>query len=299
MRLIQPILTDKFECLASKCPANCCQGWNVVWREKEINRLRSCGNKELCAKIPESFSGEEDYQHIVMDENGKCPFLTEKGLCEIHKTVGESYLSYTCREYPKIARVCGDIILRSCKTSCFAVMEMLCRSKSCMKTEECLAHELHAVVSPEQDGARRARLFLIIKDMFSSADMIAAFEQVVVALEGTIKHGTADRFKNVFSIELIRGRRGGFTKKFGQYALNNIVKAAFWEWMITGWDSDLTISENLSCFLFFAKAIRIAADGAAANAKHEDEIFCTMSDIISVMLSEKNTTVRVWKNLSL
>ncbi len=297
MRLIQPILTDRFTCLAGKCPTTCCQNWNVVWREKEINHLRSAGNKELTAKLPDCFEGEGEYKKIKMDENGKCPFLTEKGLCEIHKNLGKNFLSYTCREYPKIARVCGDIIIRSCKTSCFAVMEMLCHSKNCMKTEQCSAEQLHAVVSPVEDGAKRARLFLAVKELFGMQNFIAEMEVLVEGLDGVIVEDTAEKFKEIFGIEIIEGKEDLFLKKFGNYAINNIIKAVYWEWMIAGWESELTITENISCFLFFAKAVRMAADGIVTKTKNESEIICSLCDIISVILSEKNTTMRTWESI--
>lgn len=297
MRLIQPRITDRFTCLAGKCPQTCCQSWNVVWREKEINHLKSSGNKEICAKIHEVFSGEGDYQNIIMDENGKCPFLTEYGLCEIHKELGKNFLSYTCREYPKIARICGDIILRSCKTSCYAVMESLCYNKNCMKTEECFAQELHAVVSPHQDGARRARVFLIIKEHFEDPDIMPAIKEAVSEFEGFSVNNIAERFKEIFGIDIIQGKKGLFIKKFGQFALNNIIKAAFLEWLINGWEESLSIADNISCFLFFAKAIRLAADGAATHAGNKSDILCTMCDIISIILSEKKTTVNTWDKI--
>lgn len=300
MRLIQPRMVDKFICIADKCPDNCCHRWNIIWRSSEINRLKSSGNEEICAKISESFVGEGEYFRIKFDEEEKCPFLTDENLCEIHKNLGKKYLSYTCREYPKIARLCGDIIIRSCRTACYAVMETLCTQKNCMRTEECNAQQLHAVISPEQDGAQRARLFLNIREIFGTSDMVGKLEKKSRELGAEIidHRKTQEIFSRIFGWNIICGRHGSFGSKLGGFAINNIITAMFWEWLMIGWDSKLTMEQNFSCFMFCVYALQLAADGAADKAESNEVLFCTVSDFISALMSDKSVTGRIWENIS-
>lgn len=299
MRLIQPRLVDKFICIADKCPDNCCHKWDIVWRENEVNHLKSSGNKKIYAKIPESFVGEGEYFKIKFNEEEKCPFLTDERLCEIHKDLGEKYLSYTCREYPKIARLCGDIIIRSCRISCYAVMETLCTQKNCMKTEECNAQQLHAVISPEQDGAQRARLFLKIRDIFGSSDIAGGLEIKARQLGALTVSNTEQVFSRIFGWDIICGRHGSFGSKFGTFAMNNLITAMFWEWLMIGWDSELTMEQNFSCFMFYVDALQLAADGAADHSESNEVLFCTLCDFISAILSDKTVARRTWQNINI
>ncbi len=136
MKTSEPSYSAKFECLAEKCPESCCIEWDVDIDKKTADYYRSVqgafGDKlrdwmrkenelslseevlqdsELSAisdpsdleedEVPDDglFSGlrEETFR---LNEEARCPFLQDDGLCEIRIRLGYENTPYTCREHP-------------------------------------------------------------------------------------------------------------------------------------------------------------------------------------------------------
>ena len=82
MILKVPSYYEKFHCIADQCKDNCCYGWEIDIDEGTMDYYRSLGGelgKEITSHIRE---GEENT--MIMREDGYCPFLNEKGRCNIH-----------------------------------------------------------------------------------------------------------------------------------------------------------------------------------------------------------------------
>ena len=41
MRYIRPVYYDDFRCVAGKCPASCCEGWQIVIDEESLQKYRN------------------------------------------------------------------------------------------------------------------------------------------------------------------------------------------------------------------------------------------------------------------
>ncbi len=123
MYYIQPKYVEEFTCLAGSCPETCCAGWSVDWSAEEMHKLIE---NKFCENISSFFNKNSDRYSIKMTSQDECPFLNEERLCTVQKELGEEYLSFTCREYPRICRQCGDVFIRVCKTSCVGVVSLLC-----------------------------------------------------------------------------------------------------------------------------------------------------------------------------
>ncbi len=106
MRLCTPDYYNSFTCIADKCEDTCCEAWEVVVDEDTALRYRAC-----TAPIGEKLrtclhhDGED---HIFRLQNGRCPFLRENRLCEIHASIGEENLCRTCALYPRHIEEFGD-----------------------------------------------------------------------------------------------------------------------------------------------------------------------------------------------
>ncbi len=126
----QPRYFSDFHCIGGECPENCCNGWRIDWSRKEIDKLSAAENisPELSELVKTSFVPNEDIEGMMLvkcGENGKCPFLTEEGLCRIQKELGAEYLSYTCTIYPRINIYSGDRFYRFCRISCPVTVKRL------------------------------------------------------------------------------------------------------------------------------------------------------------------------------
>lgn len=145
----QPKFYKDFKCTGDKCPVNCCYGWNIGWKKDEFEKLSSAQMPDsLRMLVNSAFRPEENEQlknkfdyRIKFTDEGKCPLLTESGLCKIQKELGADYLSHTCMVYPRKGYHCGDTLLRTCQLSCIHVMKMICNDENSMELENNRKHD--------------------------------------------------------------------------------------------------------------------------------------------------------------
>jgi len=62
--------------------------------------------------------GEARHARINLDAAARCPFFSQDSLCTIHRDYGESYLSETCTNYPRISRRIDGLIEKPLVLSC-------------------------------------------------------------------------------------------------------------------------------------------------------------------------------------
>ncbi len=55
---------------------------------------------------------------MLNEDDARCPFLNEKGLCSIYINLGEEHLSNTCKYYPRFLFYEGDICFAGISISC-------------------------------------------------------------------------------------------------------------------------------------------------------------------------------------
>ena len=107
-RTIMPKYLDEFNCIGPDCPDTCCKGWKITIDKNTNDKYQNFSNKKMQKIVAESIklmpSEDRDfnsYSYIELDNDDKCPFLTEKGLCGIQLEKDHTYLSYTCATYPR------------------------------------------------------------------------------------------------------------------------------------------------------------------------------------------------------
>ncbi len=276
MRLLQSRLAAEFVCLAKDCPSTCCRDWDIIWHESEVEKLCASDNNFILNKIPTSFSIQDQYRLIKLDEKDRCPFLTGEGLCEIHKELGEEYLSYVCKEYPRISRICDDVILSSCRTSCYAVVDHICRYSDSMDLIVSDISDTTAIISTSDDGKRRLRIFdnKRAASLYSNSDISSIFYKIfgweIITAKTDIEKERAEAALKEYCCEEFE---------------DNLIKAVFLEWLINNFYTEASDEDNLRCFDFCVGAIRLAVVGAAGVAENREQFICTICDFISFLLS--------------
>lgn len=120
-----PEYYNQFQCLASACPATCCAGWQIVIDEKTQEKYRnykgSFGNR-----LKNSIDWENG---TFWQYHGRCAFLNEENLCDIHIEAGHDALCRTCRRYPKHVEVYENEREISLSLSCPAVAKLIMGQK--------------------------------------------------------------------------------------------------------------------------------------------------------------------------
>ncbi len=107
-----------FVCTGSDCPYTCCGGgWNIGIDEETAAFYRTVEG-EMGERLRNCIRKEGNNTFFILNEHGNCPFLNEKGLCDIILNIGEEHLSNTCTYYPRYAFYAGDICFAGVSISC-------------------------------------------------------------------------------------------------------------------------------------------------------------------------------------
>lgn len=97
MKYTVPDYYKEFSCIADKCPATCCAGWQIVIDEKTLKKYKNC-KTAFGNRLANSIDWKEGVFHQY---NRRCAFLDERNLCDIYTEAGEDMFCKTCRLYPR------------------------------------------------------------------------------------------------------------------------------------------------------------------------------------------------------
>lgn len=100
MKAYYPCYYYKFKCIADKCPDSCCKAWEIVIDDETYDRYLDV-KAVIGDRIRKNIITDEDGDRCFKLSGGRCPFLNEKGLCDIHIELGEELTSRICRDHPR------------------------------------------------------------------------------------------------------------------------------------------------------------------------------------------------------
>ena len=93
-----PNYYTEFSCIANKCEATCCAGWQIVVDEESLKKY-----KKVTGDFKQRIKNGVDFKEGVFYQNpGKrCAFLNEQNLCDMYIALGKESFCETCRRYPR------------------------------------------------------------------------------------------------------------------------------------------------------------------------------------------------------
>lgn len=95
---IVPNYYEKFRCIADKCKHNCCIGWEIDIDEDTMELYNSL-DTPMGERIRRNIEGDEP--HFILGKDDRCPFLNEKGLCDIICEHGDGAICDICYLHPR------------------------------------------------------------------------------------------------------------------------------------------------------------------------------------------------------
>ena len=119
-----PDYFDRFHCLVGACPHSCCEKWEVMIDEGSAMLYRGIEGA-LGEKLRSALQQDEEGDLCFLLKGGRCPFLDEENLCEIHRELGEEATSITCREHPRFTEDYGSFREITLSASCPAANHLL------------------------------------------------------------------------------------------------------------------------------------------------------------------------------
>ncbi|MGN1131551.1 MAG: flagellin lysine-N-methylase, partial [Ruminococcus sp.] len=103
-------------CLMGECPSSCCEMWQIVIDEKSLdyyNNFDTEYGRHIQSEI-ECCDGE----YCFKVHNGRCAFLNEQNLCDIHCNIGPKHMADTCRKFPDFTVENKDSLITGQSMSC-------------------------------------------------------------------------------------------------------------------------------------------------------------------------------------
>ncbi len=155
MILRVPSYYKEFRCIADKCKDSCCIGWGIDIDEDTrtyYSGIEGTFGKRLRDALE---TDEEGVVGFKLREDGWCPFLNEKKLCEICITLGEEALSEVCTEYPRFTMEYGNVREKCLCLSCEEVGRLLFSEEENVTFEE---YEIADAWQEEEDTEREMEL---------------------------------------------------------------------------------------------------------------------------------------------
>lgn len=107
MKLIAPDYYTAFSCLADRCRHTCCKGWEIGIDDFTAAYYRTVGGS-FGEKLKNCISEDPEGAGFLLSEDERCPFLNEKGLCDIILELGEDALCQICSDHPRFRNGFSD-----------------------------------------------------------------------------------------------------------------------------------------------------------------------------------------------
>ena len=96
MLLRMPGYCEKFRCIADRCIDSCCVGWEI-----DVDSRTAAYYESVSGDFGERLRKNISDGCFVLDRDERCPFLNERGLCDIIIELGEDKLCQICSDHPR------------------------------------------------------------------------------------------------------------------------------------------------------------------------------------------------------
>ena len=124
MKILYPDYRPHFACLAGACPDSCCEAWEICVDPDTVSFYRSVKGP-LGERLRRALSVDEEGDAYFPLRNGKCPFLNQNKLCDVHAALGEAATSAVCRQYPDFIEEYDGFTERCPSLSCPAAAKLI------------------------------------------------------------------------------------------------------------------------------------------------------------------------------
>lgn len=107
MKIIAPDYYTDFACIAGRCRHTCCRGWEIDIDSETLQRYGSVKGA-FGERLRHSIAVAEEGACFRLDAQERCPFLNDKGLCDIIIHLGKDALCQVCADHPRYRAFFSD-----------------------------------------------------------------------------------------------------------------------------------------------------------------------------------------------
>lgn len=197
-----PNYYKEFSCIADKCEATCCAGWQIVVDEDSMKKY-----KKVSGEFKERIRKGVNFKEGVFYQNpGKrCAFLNEQNLCDMYTALGEEAFCETCRRYPRHIEEFENVREFTLSASCPEAARILLSQKEPVKfyeveveAEEEEFDDFDPMVYEKLLEARREMLTVLQNREIPIKERAAALWDFVEAFQEEMDEGTLFRDDTVY-----------------------------------------------------------------------------------------------------
>ncbi len=165
MKVFAPNYYKDFHCIADKCRHSCCIGWEIDIDPETMSKYNSvCG--EFGTRLKCGIKNENGIDSFILGENERCPFLNQKGLCDIITELGEDHLSQICNDHPRFRNFFSDReelgLGLCCEEACRIILSK--KEKTVLEIIEDDGEDIDLYDDEKVILAFRERLFDLVQD---------------------------------------------------------------------------------------------------------------------------------------
>ena len=125
-----PKYYSRFACIMGACEDSCCVGWDILIDEATLEKYEKLPGKPGERIRKEVYRSEDGCAYIRTD-SGRCPFLNERGLCDIILESSEKMLSDICKRHPRYLTRVDGFCEGGIGLCCLSAAELILGAKEC------------------------------------------------------------------------------------------------------------------------------------------------------------------------
>ena len=243
-----PNYYQEFSCIADKCEATCCAGWQIVVDEDSLKKY-----KKVTGEFKQRIKEGVDFKEGVFYQNpGKrCAFLNERNLCDMYTALGEESFCETCRRYPRHMEEFENVREFTLSASCPEAARILLSQKEPVRFYEV------EVDAPEEEfddydpmvyekllEARGKMLQLLQNRTFRLEERAAALWNFIEAFQEKMDEGTLFAEEDIYNNMIPQSPKTSFEEAKALFALLYNL-----EFLADDWEETLAETE---CILYAA-----------------------------------------------
>ena len=204
MLYVRPNYYNKFECVADRCEATCCAGWQIVIDEEARKRYQS-ESRAYGEVLRKGIDWTEGV--FLQDSHKRCAFLLENNLCEMYQQLGEESLCFTCANYPRHMEEFENLREITLTVSCPEVARILLEQKEPVtfveeeiEVEEEEFEEFDPFFFSYLEDARKIMIAILQNRDLSVAVRMAVVHSMSIKMQEVIEESDLFDLADVFEI---------------------------------------------------------------------------------------------------
>ena len=240
MLIVTPDYYDDFVCIADKCRHSCCVGWEIDIDDESYEFYKTVGG-DFGKRLLNNIKREDNVNSFVLDKNERCPFLNDRGLCDIIINCGEDALCDICADHPRFRNFFDSRTEIGLGLCCEAATELILSQKD--KTKLIFEGTADEEIKEEKEFFEfRGRIFDALQDR--KVPLHIRIENMLSLANTNYEAKSGEEYYRIFmGLERLENDWEEYLKKLKNFDFNDIKRLLDGEYQ--------TVFENLAVYFVF------------------------------------------------